>query len=94
VWPQQIDGLRRRIKALRGPSMARKHKFLVFCHMTIPYSFADHEVQQQPDGKEGDLDPTEDALEAMAVKLVAHLRKEFKGIDRVRLATDSDFAVE
>lgn len=74
--------------------MARKHRFLVSCHMTILYSFSDREVQQQPDGREGDQEPTDEALEAMAAKLVAHLRKEFKGIDRVQLVTDSDFAVE
>lgn len=64
--------------------MAR-HKFLVCCHMTISYSFFEREVQQQPDGKEGDHEPTDDALEAMAAKLVKLLRKEFKGIGRVRL---------
>jgi hypothetical protein len=74
--------------------MKAKHKFLVSCEMTIPYTFPARDVQQQPDGNEGDMEPTDDALEAMAVKLVNHLRKEFKGIDRVRLVTDSDFAVE
>lgn len=74
--------------------MITNHEFLVSCQMTIPYSFTDDEVIQQPDGNEGDLEPTEVALEAMAVKLVKHLRKEFKGIERVRLVTDSDFAVE
>lgn len=74
--------------------MVKKKKFLIFCQMTIPYSFSDGQLQQQADGKEGDLEPTDDALEAMAVKLVKHLRKSFKDIDRVRLVTDSDFAVE
>lgn len=74
--------------------MVKKKKFLIFCQMTIPYSFADGQLQQQPDGKEGDLEPTDDALEAMALKLVKHLRKAFTDIERVRLTSDSDFAVE
>ena len=52
----------------------RSYTFSVQCSFAIQHTFIDSEIEQDPEGKEGDVHPTNAALQALALDLATNLQ--------------------
>jgi hypothetical protein len=67
----------------------KSHTFSVTYSFTFQHSFVESEVEQDPDGSDVDLIPTEAALSALQSELEAKLGDEYS-LSSLSLDADSD----
>ena len=60
----------------------------VSCHLALTLSRK--ELQQWPDGREGDLEPRDDVMDRIEQRLTELISQEFDLTDRISLYTDGD----
>jgi hypothetical protein len=75
---------------VQNPELSnRKYTFNVNCSFEVQFSFAASEVEQDPEGAEGDLCPTESALQALSDELRQTLGENYV-VDKVEAVADFD----
>ena len=71
--------------------MAKRHfTYLVTCSFNMQFTFTDSEVEQSDEGAEGDMSPTDAALEALAQEVANRLGEHFGGVEKIEACADFD----
>lgn len=71
--------------------MAKRHfTYMVACSFKMQFTFTDSEVEQSDEGAEGDMSPTDTALEALSQEIAECLGEHFGGIDKMEAYADFD----
>ena len=65
------------------------YTYLVTCSFRLQYSFGDSEVEQDPEGAAGDLQPTDKALRVLEKDLTETLRQDYCVTD-LQVEAESD----
>ena len=60
----------------------------VSCHLAL--TLTEKELQQSPEGREGDLEPNDAVIEKIEQRLTQLISQEFQLMDRIKLHTDGD----
>jgi hypothetical protein len=64
------------------------YTFTVQCSFELQFTFPESDVAQDPDGDEGDLEPTERAIHALEAELYETLHQNY-AVDEVQAFADS-----
>lgn len=67
----------------------KHYTFNLVCSFTMQFTFPEREVQQDADGADGDVEPTDAALAQVETELKEHLQQIFP-VDKVEIFADSD----
>ena len=71
--------------------MARKHfTYNVSVSFKMQFTFSESEVEQSDEGNEGDMSPTDAALEALDKEIAECLGEHFAGVKKVDAWADFD----
>jgi len=70
-------------------TVGKLYTYTVTCSFNVQYTFGEDEVEQAVEGGEGDLDPTESALEALGAEIRSCLEEQFS-ITKVEAWADFD----
>ena len=65
------------------------YTFSVQCSFAMQHTFTESEVEQDPEGKEGDVHPTDAALDALARDLATSLQGSYP-VEEVHAEASSD----
>jgi hypothetical protein len=68
------------------------YTFSVQCWFNVQYTFKESEVEPDPEGEAGDVQPTEAALRVLETDLLAALHYNY-AVDEVHASADSDRAL-
>ena len=68
----------------------KRYTFALSFSGDVAVTFSKKELQQQPDGREGDLEPRDAVMERIQQRLTELISQEFSLIDSLRVITDSD----
>ncbi len=88
----QLSGLAKcdGVPAREGRSIAMKrYTFRVFCTFEVQHTFGENEVQPDSDGDATDVEPTDDALQALGREFESYLAERY-AVSAVEVSTDSD----
>jgi len=71
--------------------MAKKHfTYNVACSFNMQFTFPESDVEQSDEGGEGDVSPTDSALEALGKEIEECLGERFGGVANVEVCADFD----
>lgn len=71
--------------------MAKRHfTYSVGVSFQMQFTFSESEVEQSDEGDEGDMSPTETALESLGKEIAECLGEHFGGVEKVEAWTDFD----
>jgi hypothetical protein len=71
--------------------MAKKHfTYTVACSFEMQFTFSESEVEQSDEGAEGNMSPTDAALEALCHEIEEHLDEHFGAVKNVEAWADFD----
>jgi hypothetical protein len=65
------------------------YTFNVQCTFNVQYTFNESSVEPDPEGRDGDVQPTEAALQILEAELLAVLHNNY-AVDEVQAFADSD----
>lgn len=68
----------------------KKYQFCVSVSFDINVDFSRRELQQWPEGNEGELEPKDVVMEKLEDRLTELISSEFNLVTRIRLYTDGD----
>ncbi len=69
--------------------MPKFYTYTVTCSFEMQYTFREDQIEQAEEGREGDLDPTEQALEEVADEIRKCLEQQW-GVTNVEAWADFD----
>lgn len=71
--------------------MTKKHfTYNVSVSFQMQFTFSESEVEQSDEGDEGDMSPTDAALEALGKEIAERLGEHFGGVEKVEAWADFD----
>jgi len=69
--------------------MPKKHfTYKIAVSFDMQFTFSESEVEQSDEGDEGDMSPTDKALEALGKEIEECLAEQFVGLDNIDVWTD------
>jgi hypothetical protein len=71
--------------------MSNKHfTYKVACSFNMQFTFPESDVEQSDEGDEGDMSPTDSALEALGKEIEECVCERFGGVANVEVSADFD----